>query len=99
VRVNSEEIVVRWERADADAQLVPPLGHVIEIRDPVSQFDGVMIRQQVAERAESDPLGSLECLGDQQVRRGARFPGSGKMFADPGLLKSERVESIKFLQV
>ncbi len=52
--VKGEERVVGRQHADSHADLISPLGHVIEIGDPVRQFDRVVKRKQVAQRAEPD---------------------------------------------
>jgi len=54
--VKGEERVIGRQHADADAELIAPFGHVIEIGDAVSQFERVVKREKVAERTEPDPL-------------------------------------------
>jgi hypothetical protein len=64
---------------------------MIEVRDPVSQFDRMVKRKQVAQRTEPDPLRPQQRLCNQQVRGRARLPGRCEVFPDPCLLEAERV--------
>ena len=61
--VNAKELVITGQGTDAHAQLISALGHVVEVGDPVGQFDWMVIRQKVPERTESNALGPLERLG------------------------------------
>lgn len=72
---------------------------MLEISDPVSQLDRVVIGEKMAERAEVDSLGALQRLGDQQVGRRARLPRRREVLADPRLLEAKLVEPLKFLEI
>jgi hypothetical protein len=72
---------------------------VIQVGDAVSQFEGVVKWQQVAQRTETDTFGPQQGLGDQQVGRRTGFPGSSEVFADPGLLETERVKPFNILKI
>ncbi len=98
-RVDSEELEIAAERADPDVERVAPLRHVIQIGDPVREFDGVAIRKQMRPRAELDVLGSRERLSDQEIGRGAGFPGCGVVLSDPGLFEAEAVEQGEMIEV
>ena len=59
---------------------------MVEHRDAVGEFGGMMIGQQEAAGAETDILGLQQRLRQQQVGRGMRLPRRGVMLADPGFL-------------
>ena len=85
--------------AGCNAELQSPLRQVIEKRDSVRQFDGIVIRQQVRAGRELDALRLEQGLSDGQVRRGVRLPGDREMFTDPCFLDAELVAPSKRLQV
>jgi len=87
------------QNPNSHAELISPLGHVIEIRDPVRQLDWVVKGKQVAERTEPDALGPQQRLGDEQVGGRAGLPGRGEVFSDPGLLEAERVQPIQVMKI
>ena len=72
---------------------------MVEISDPVSQLDRVVIGEKMAERAELDSLGALQRLGDQQVGSRARLPRRREVLADPRLLEAKRVEPLEFFEI
>src|SRR6516164_4805894 len=91
--------MIAWQGADSDAQLVAPLGQVVEKSDPVRQLDRVVIGQQMAKRSQTDSPGALQGLGNQQVGSRARLPWRGKVLADPRLVEAEVVEPLKLFEV
>ncbi len=72
---------------------------MIEHRDAVGEFGGMMIRQQEAAGTEADVLGLQERLRQQQVRRRMRLPGRGMVLADPGFLVAQLIGPAQHLQV
>ncbi len=78
---------------------MPPLRHVIEVRNPVSQFDRVVKREQVAQRTKPYLLCPYERLSDQQVRGRARLPGSGEVFSDPRLVEAKRIKPLEIVEI
>src|SRR6516162_1656256 len=91
--------MVARQGADSDAQLVAPLGQVVEVSDPVRQFDRVVIGQQVAKRPQTDSPGALQALSNQQVGRRARLPRRREVLTDPRLVESEVVEPLELFEV
>jgi len=85
--------------ADADAQLVAAPGQVVEVGDAVRQLDRMVVGQQMAERAEPDPRGPLQGLGNEEVRCRAGLPGGGEVLADPCLREAERIQPLDLFQV
>ena len=63
------------------------------------QGDGMVIRKQVAQRAEPDLLRPQECLSDQQIGGRARLPGCGEVLSDPRLLEAECVEPLELIEI
>jgi hypothetical protein len=91
--------MVGGQSAHANANLVAPLSHVVQIGNPVSQLDGMMKGQQMPQWAEFDAFGSLQGLSDQQVRGWARFPSRRQVLSNPGLFKTERVKALQLSQI
>src|SRR6516164_11014861 len=91
--------MIAWQGADSDAQLVAPLGQVVEISDPVRQFDRVVIGQQVAKRSQTDSPGALQGLSNQQVGSRAGLPRRREVLADPRLVEPEVVEPLDLFEV
>jgi hypothetical protein len=54
--IEGEQGMIGRQHADSDADLIAPLGHVIEVGDQMGQLDRVVKRQQVSQRTEPDPL-------------------------------------------
>jgi len=92
-------MVVSRERANPHTELIPPLRQVIEIRNPVSQFDRVVIRKQVTQGAQPYLLCLQECLSDQQVGGWARLPGRGEVFSNPRLFEPQRIEPLEISKI
>ena len=90
----AEQVVVGGQGADADAQLVAAPGQVVEVGDAVRQLDRMVVGQQMAERAEPDPRGPLQGLGNEEVRCRAGLPGGGEVLADPCLVEAERIQPL-----
>jgi hypothetical protein len=97
--VEAEEIVVRRKSANTNAELITPFRHVIEIGDPVSQFDRVVIRKEVTQWAEPDPLCPQERLSEQQIGGRTRLPGRGEVFSNPSLLETKRIEPLEIIKI
>jgi len=55
---------------------------VIQHRHAGGELGGMVIGQQEAARADAQALGLQQRLGDEQVRRGVRFPGRRVVLAD-----------------
>src|SRR6516164_4684826 len=91
--------MIAWQGADTDPELVAPLGQVVEISDPVRQFDWVVIGQQVAKRPQTDSPGALQALSNQQVGRRARLPRRREVLTDPRLVEAEVVEPLELFEV
>ena len=97
--VDIEHRPVARQAASRDAEIEPAVGEVVEHRDAVGEFGGVVIGQQEAAGAEADVFGLQERLRQQQVGRGMRLPGRGVVLADPGFLVAELVEPAQHLQI
>ena len=97
--IEAEKVVVGRQGTNADAELIPPFRHVIQVGHSMGQFDRLVEGKQVRQRAESDPLGSLQRLSNQQVGSRTRFPVRGEVLPDPGLLETERIEPLQFGKV
>lgn len=97
--IKVKDRVIGREGANADTELITPFRHVIEIRDPVSQCDGIVVRKQVAQRTEPDLLRPQQRLSDQQIGGRARLSGRGKVFSNPRFLEAERVKPLKVIQI
>jgi len=72
---------------------------MIEIGHAMSQLDRMMVREQMAERAQVDSLSVFQCLSDQEVGSWAWLPSCGEMLADPRLLEAEAVEAFDLVEV
>src|SRR5260370_1772861 len=59
----------------------------------------MVVGQQMPERPEPDLPGERQRLGDEQVRRRARFPRGREMLAYPRLGEAETVQALEFLHV
>ena len=82
-----------------DAEIQSAIGEMIEHRDAVGEFCGMVIGQQEAAGAKTDVLGLQKRLGQQEVRRWMRFPWRGMMLANPGFLIAELIEPAQHLKV
>ena len=99
LEIDIEKLMVGEQPARSDAEHVPPLRQVVEVRDPVGKFDRVVERKQVRARAELDVPCSHERLRDEQVRRGNRLPWRGEVLANPRLAEAQRIRQLQTVQV
>jgi hypothetical protein len=72
---------------------------VVEIGDPMCEFDRMMIGKEMPQWTEADSLCSRECLSNQEVRCRTWLPVRSEMFANPSLLEAKRIEALQFLEV
>ena len=72
---------------------------MIEHRDAVGEFGGMVIGQEEAARAEPDIFGLQKRLRQQEVGRRVRFPGRGVVLTDPGFLVTEFIQPPQHFQI
>ena len=72
---------------------------MIQKGHPVGQLNRMMVRQEVGAGTQFDALGAQECLGNEQIRSGVGFPGSGEMLTYPCLVKADTIDKLQVLQV
>jgi hypothetical protein len=72
---------------------------MVEVGDPMSQFNWMVIWKEMAKRTEPYAHGPQECLSDQKIGSRARLPGSREVLTDPRFFEAQRVEPLKFLEI
>jgi hypothetical protein len=86
-----EQLEIGHEAARSDTEHEAAFAHVIELRGLGGDDRGMMIRQVDDCGAERDVFGAREESREEHHRRGNRFGGGGKMFAQPQLVEAERI--------
>ena len=95
----AEDLHVAGEAAGADTPVEAALRHVVELRDPVGENEGIVVRDAAHARAQPDLLGERDRLRNEQVRRGDVLPLRREVLADPDLGVAELVELDDLIQV
>jgi hypothetical protein len=90
---------VARQAACGDAEIQAAAGEMIEHRDAVGEFGGMVVGQEETAGPEADVLGLQKRLRQQQVGRRMRLPWRGVMLADPGFLIAELIEPSQHLQI
>ena len=91
VILDAVKLQIRRQRAQPNAPIKPPAGHVIQHRDAMRRVDRMMQRQHRHPGSQNDLFRKRQSLRDNQLRHRRIFPSFGDMLPHPSLMHPQLI--------